>query len=107
VFLPSLCAICPYCLAPAPLLIIAHQFCLLRSAACQEQNDGRYMHGVGRQYSEPCETLWANVAPQGVTTQVGVRFWLIRKLQVGGTMVWVSGFWQTAGVLACSVVLAG
>ena len=31
------------------------------SAACQEKNDGLYQPGVGRQYHEPNETLWAKL----------------------------------------------
>ena len=39
------------------------------SAACQERNDGLYIAGTGRQYNEPCETLWAYLGVLGIASQ--------------------------------------
>lgn len=41
------------------------------SAACQARNDALHSKGVGRQYHEPAETLWAWLASLGTATQVG------------------------------------
>ncbi|PSC68010.1 Very-long-chain (3R)-3-hydroxyacyl-[acyl-carrier] dehydratase PASTICCINO 2 [Micractinium conductrix] len=39
------------------------------SAACQGRNDALYAQGVGRQYHEPAETLWAWLGALGIITQ--------------------------------------
>ncbi|PSC76296.1 Tcr1 transposon ORF2 [Micractinium conductrix] len=39
------------------------------SAACQGRNDALYAQGVGRQYHEPAETLWAWLSALGIITQ--------------------------------------
>lgn len=48
------------------------------SAQCQARNDALYTQGVGRQYHEPAETLWAWLGQLGTITQVMRWRWRLR-----------------------------